>query len=756
MRNDRVALTSLLAVVLMFGLFLPVVAQEGEVRVLRGTSAMSEAKATKPNDITVRNDLIEFSIGVDTAGAYGMPPGVIVDAGNQKTGDMVATLGFVANNFGEWVNYTDIEVVTETSEEVVVRSKGHWQDHENVKITTWYSLRAGENHINLYTTVENVGDTAHEMVTGYGVSMSGMQTYLPGYGDVTSGMYSLTDADTLPLKWVGGYNKNKGTYGFYFEEMTHFTASDTWVDPFKVINIEPGDKVTQEADFYIWEEKDVSKPLATYYKLNDIATGTFNVTVKDSEGNVVPEPYVNINQEGKKVVTVQGNEEGLVELQLAAGDYTVDGGLKNYSQNEPVEFSVVEGETNELDYSKVKVPATVNFETSLKDEGPKPAQVHVNSGGEFRETLYTDSEGEASVALPPGDYTFDLIYGDNFTTKEVNKDVGLEPGETESVTATFERIFNPNEKNYYATDLHHHSDILDGTTPPTDLVNSFLASDLDLTFVSDHNKVASHEEIASLSEEHGLPFIPSVEITTQSWGHFNAYPLNLNENPIYSGNPAEFFKDARDKGATFIQVNHPNDNGSYFDRTVTLTDDGLELSDDYVGTYDGIEINGSWDDGDDKTLQETYEFWNRGEKYTTVANSDTHNIWQEWGGSGAQRTYAYVDGELTVDSYVEALDEQKAFWSYGPLVYMEANEKIPGETVTDDTIKIRAMIRSTDSLKEATLIKNGEAVKTFDLAGNTYVIGYGKQVEGEGWYALKVTEKDGDLAHTNPIWYDAG
>lgn len=30
-----------------------------------------------------------------------MPPGVIVDAGNAKTGDMVATLGFVADNFGE-------------------------------------------------------------------------------------------------------------------------------------------------------------------------------------------------------------------------------------------------------------------------------------------------------------------------------------------------------------------------------------------------------------------------------------------------------------------------------------------------------------------------------------------------------------------------------------------------------------------------------------------------------------------------------
>ncbi len=753
MLDKRSVIVALLATVLTVGFLVPAVAQEGEVRVLRGTSAMSEAKATKANDITVRNDLIEFSVGVDTAGAYGMPPGVIVDAGNQKTGDMVATLGFVANNFGEWVNYTDIEVITETPEEVVVRSSGNWQGHENVKITTWYTLRAGENHINLYTTVENVGETAQEMVTGYGVSMSGMQTYLPGYGDVTSGMYSLKSADTLPLNWVGGYNENKGTYGFYFEEMTDFTASDTWVDPFKVINLEPGDKVIEEADFYIWEEKDVSKPLATYYELNDIPTGTLRTTVEDSEGNVVPNPYVNVKQDGENIVTVQGNEEGVVELELAEGDYTLDGGLKSYSENDPVEFSVTAEETNEPTYDKVKVPGTVNFSTMIEESGSTPAQVLVNSDGKFRETIYTGFEGEASMTLPPGEYTFDLVYGDNFTTHEISKDVQVDPGEEETVSATFEEVFHPNEENYYSSDLHHHSNILDGTTPPEDLVKSFLASDLDLTIVTDHNKVDSHEEIKTLSDEHGLPFMPGVEITTQSWGHFNAFPLNVGENPIYTGEPAEFFQDARDKGASFIQVNHPNSNGSYFDRTVTLGEDGLELSDDYVGSYDGIEINGSWGDSDKKTLQETYEFWNRGKKYTTVANSDTHSIWQDWGGSGAQRTYAYVDGELTSDSYVKALDEQKAFWSYGPLVYMEANGKVPGEAVSDDTVTIRAMLKSTDGLKEATLIKNGEAVKTFELHGNKYVIGYARQVEGDGWYALKVVEEDGDMAHTNPVWY---
>lgn len=442
-----------------------------------------------------------------------------------------------------------------------------------------------------------------------------------------------------------------------------------------------------------------------------------------------------------------------MELELAKGDYTVDGGLKSYSENDPVEFSVAADEKTELTYDEVKVPGTVDFSTSLEESGATPAQVHVNSKGKFRETIYTGFDGEASMTLPPGTYTFDLVYGDNFTSKEINKEVTVDPGETEMVGATFEKIYHPNEENYYGMDLHHHSNILDGTTPPTGLVKSFLASDLDLTIVTDHNKVVNHEKIASLSEEHGVPFIPSVEITTQSWGHFNAFPLDMGKNPIYKGTPDEFFQDARDKGASFIQVNHPNTNGGYFDRTVTLKKDGLKLSKDFVGTFDGIEINGAWGSTDKKTLEETYEFWNKGKKYTIAANSDTHNVWQPWGGSGAQRTYAYVEGDLTVDKYVKALNEQKAFWTYGPLVYMEANGEVPGSELKKDTVTIRAALKSTDGLKKATLIKNGKAVKTFELSGNYFVIGYGTQVEGDGWFALKVTEKDGDLAGTNPVWY---
>lgn len=466
---------------------------------------------------------------------------------------------------------------------------------KNVKITTTYTLKAGDSHIDLSTTVENVGETTYKMTSGYGVSMSGMQTYLPGYGAVANGMYSLHSAETLPLSWVGGYNENKGTYGFYFPTMTHFTAFDTWVDPFRKIVLNPGEKVVENASFYIWEQKDVSLPLSKYYERNNITTGTLSGTVKTTSGQIVEKPYVNIAKDGKLIVTVRGNKDGEFKLQLAAGQYSVDAGLKSYSQNEAVNVTVDKETKTTLTYSKVKDPGIVTLNTKTGNKGNIPAQILIYSKRKFRSTLYTGFNGNAQLTMPPGEYRLELVYGDGYTAPEIQKNITVVSNETTSINVTFHKVFYPNTRNYYTTDLHHHSNILDGTTPPKDLVKSFMASGLDLTFVSDHNAVANHQIINELSKKHGLPFIPSVEITTEKWGHFNAYPLNLGELPIHTGKPKEFFQDTRDKGATFIQVNHPNTGGSYFDRTVTLKDNKLSFTKGYYGGFDGIEINGAWD-----------------------------------------------------------------------------------------------------------------------------------------------------------------
>ena len=347
----------------------------------------------------------------------------------------------------------------------------------------------------------------------------------------------------------------------------------------------------------------------------------------------------------------------------------------------------------------------------------------------------------------------DIIFGDGITAYPLHHKVTIKSGQRHVVEAAVSKAFHPNAHNYYSSDMHHHSNILDGTTPPQDLVRSFEASDLDLLFVSDHNKVASHDDIEMLAEKLNIPFIPSMEITTEKWGHFNAYSLDMGMVSKSKGNPAKIFEDARDKGAEFVQVNHPNSGGSYFDRTVSMEDGDLEFTDGYVGGFDGIEINGSFGDSDKKTLQETYKFWNMGKKYTTLATSDTHNVWQAWGGSGAERTFVYVDGKLTADKFIEALNEQHAFWTHGPLVYLEANGEIPGETVTKPMVDMTATLKSTNGLKRAELIKNGKTVKSFELSGNVDYVSYSEKVEGDGWYALKVVESDGDMAHTNPIWY---
>ncbi len=68
-----------------------------------------------------------------------------------------------------------------------------------------------------------------------------------------------------------------------------------------------------------------------------------------------------------------------------------------------------------------------------------------------------------------------------------------------NLSQSIELLIDLPEPGWYASDLHHHSDILDGVTPPELLVRSQLASGLDIVFVSDHDSIANNKQIGELS-----------------------------------------------------------------------------------------------------------------------------------------------------------------------------------------------------------------------------------------------------------------
>lgn len=373
--------------------------------------------------------------------------------------------------------------------------------------------------------------------------------------------------------------------------------------------------------------------------------------------------------------------------------------------------------------------------------------------------------GAARFSLPPGTYTLVVEHGAGFARGAEVRTVTVSPGERIELTVEFPAGFSPSAAwGYYSADLHAHSSAsFDGTTPPEELVAVQLAAGLDIGFLSDHNTGDGHAPFAAAAAERGFPAILGIEITAFRW-HWNAYPVEAYVPTIDPltwmgvGSPAAVFAQARRQGARFIAVNHPYWSGApYFDALgKPFFDYGFDL----------VEImNGEFDDDDQRTIEEVFRFWNEGRRYVAVAASDAHHWKEPPDVYGRPRTYVYVEGELTVEKFLDALGRGRAFATYGPLVNFTAQGGAarPGDTVTlsaGEEIRLRAELfvgprEAPRGLERAQVVKNGELLREFALDGKAEAtITLSDAPVGDSWYIVRVVATDGDLAYTNPIWVE--
>ncbi|WP_220495627.1 CehA/McbA family metallohydrolase [Oceanospirillum sediminis] len=241
------------------------------------------------------------------------------------------------------------------------------------------------------------------------------------------------------------------------------------------------------------------------------------------------------------------------------------------------------------------------------EKGNKPLIEFFGSKTFFTEL---DAKGQARFALAPGDYQFKVSAGANFLSAPALVDASISPNSTTELNSPVNIRTYPTEKGWYAGDLHHHADVLEGSTPPEYLVRSQLAAGLNVTFVSDHDSTKNHKAINELSEKRGVPFIPSMEISP-SWGHFNPFPLKLGAQ--LSVDPGvddihQILDDARRMGAVAVASNHPYIPYGYLSSLEQNTAPG-----GFNPGIDLIEINSEVDYK--KAIEKAREFWNPGLPY---------------------------------------------------------------------------------------------------------------------------------------------
>jgi len=416
--------------------------------------------------------------------------------------------------------------------------------------------------------------------------------------------------------------------------------------------------------------------------------------------------------------------------------------------------------------SEASVPVTVNVTV---DGQPADAMIRVLRENKLFQVEYTDvhTPGLAAFELPPGQYTLQVEHGARFTALPQRRDVRVEAGAPVELAVDIQRLIVPSAQGYYSADLHTHTIASaestfrifgipnHGSTPVDQLVAVQLAADLDVMFISDHNSVSGHELFAQTAQARGAPYLLSEEITTVLWGHFNAYSLEPGRLVEFDfiKLPGRFFAEARANGAQMVQINHPLSTGfGYF---------FIQNQPQFDPSFDAVEVfNDHFEEDDAQTILRLFQFWNQGKRYVATAVSDDHD-WKIMNTEyGTPRTYVHVGGTLSAQSFLDALQAGHAFVTYGPLIFVNAAGKIPGdalEATKGQTIQLDVLVQSVNALEgvQAELIRNGQKVQTVAVSGTDQAIAFAETADKDGWYVVRLL--DGArryLAMTNPIWVD--
>ncbi len=396
-----------------------------------------------------------------------------------------------------------------------------------------------------------------------------------------------------------------------------------------------------------------------------------------------------------------------------------------------------------------------------------------------KNVAYTRS-GQGFLELPPGRYKVLATHGTEYSIAsqelEVNPDVGV------TFRAALEHEVDTT--GYLACDFHlHQAPSFDSTVSLEDRILSLLSEGIDFAVPTDHNHVTDFTEtIAALDAERDLATTSGVEITTQGWGHFNAFPYPTSAPiPPFALEPPEIFSSVRAHAPdAVVQVNHPRMPGvGYFNRGELDAHTGVAEAEGFSFDFDTLEVVNGFDLENpkliDDNLHEWFELLNAGRRYTAVGNSDSHRLVYQW--AGYPRTYVRVADDrpagVTATEIAHALIAGHAVVSNGIFILALVNGQAgPGDLVSGGRVTLQVSVRAPDwvDVRSIEVYANGVLAVThavqpgtnplraqwetdLDFASDTFLV-----VEAKGEAAMRDTLPGKwirPFAFTNPIFVDA-
>ncbi|MEM0002413.1 MAG: CehA/McbA family metallohydrolase [Desulfurococcaceae archaeon] len=733
------------------------------VKVIVGPTPIMEGEAKGPNDVTLMNEYLAVAFGISTTPPWGIPPGHIIDIAviGEKTSDVVAQFSFPLNDWGNWASIKEFDIVENTPQRAVIQAIGTWK---GLQVNYTYILESGKPYLKVVVNVTNTDTSTYSnLIMGPAITFERGWTFVPGYG---TGRISTSPKINSGIveDWVAGYHEDYAI-GLYAPNYTHISLSTYFVDTFYQVTLNPGESRVFETYIVALSEPDTCRVMEIIYQIKGGELAYVYGTARDIKGNALENAAVIAYRDSKPYCWSITNKNGEYSMSISApGTYSIRAIAKAYGPSSWFNITLAPGSRVKIDFSDVVPPGTLVVNVFRNDTN-KPTDARLLISGGFVPpvqymavtTAYTDlfEVGKAVVNLAPGTYNITVDYGAGFISLPVTKQVSIESEKIVELNITVEVLFKPQEYGWYMVDLHHHSDYMDGKTPPNLLVVSQLASALDFIFVSDHDYIGNCPTIENYAKARNTPFICGVEISPD-WAHFNVYPVLYPEKLVYRGTLREIITSARNAGAIVVRANHPYIGGLF------IAQESNNIPGGYYEDWDTAEINGPWSSDDARTLSKMFTLWDTGIRKYLTAGSDVHDVIAQTY-TGKPRVVAYLPMGPDPISLAYAEKYGKTFITYGPFIF---TEPLPGSTLfakdLNETINIKIKFFSVNGLdKLEVYVKTGWLFKSISLnrtrSGELELqipVVHATNNTMNGYIVIIAYDSAGNRAINNPIWVD--
>ena len=368
--------------------------------------------------------------------------------------------------------------------------------------------------------------------------------------------------------------------------------------------------------------------------------------------------------------------------------------------------------------------------------------------------------GEFEMTLPPGKMTLEAVKGLEY--RPARQEVEIRAGEVSRVSLVLSPMVDMAARGWYGGSTHVHMNY--GGNLRNTLENlMFLARAEDQDVVCEliankDNRILDWDAFVPNRMEHpvslsdpDLVVIVGEEYRPPFHGHVSL--LGLRDHLIspfttgYEGTAIEslypsntdMFRKARAQGALVGYVHaysgetDPLERGLTHARTFPV--------DAALGTVDTLE----WSSPNSATLRVWHHSLNNDLGITPVGGEDAITDLHRSGMPGAFRTYAYLKGKLSAESWIESIRQGRTFISSGPLLDFRIEGRIPGDRLElpekGGAIRLKAKVWSIAPLERVTLHHNGEVLKEFPLTEGQSMLSLEEalEVSKSGWFSLTAT-----------------